>query len=138
MPSTQRDVDEGPDPIDAAVGARIRLQRQSLRMSQQQLGHRLGVTFQQIQKYERAANRISASMLVKASQALGCSPLLLLCGTDDQAGAEDAAWLQLLTQPGARQLLAAYAQIRDPGTRTAILAIAKGLAAGAMAEASKA
>jgi hypothetical protein len=76
-------------------------------------------------------------MLVRAAEALGCSPLLLLRGTEAQAGAEDAAWLQLLTQPGARQLLAAYAEIQDPATRTALIAIANGLSATGAAAACK-
>ena len=55
--------DTGPDPIDVHVGARMRLRRVLLGLSQAELGGALGLTFQQIQKYERASNRISASML---------------------------------------------------------------------------
>ena len=51
------------DPIDIAVGARIRLLRKVRGLSQQALAEAAGVTFQQIQKYERGANRVSASML---------------------------------------------------------------------------
>ena len=63
-----RDVSSaGPDPIDVAVGARIRNRRLWLGLSQTQLADALGVTFQQVQKYERGANRVSASMLVKSA-----------------------------------------------------------------------
>jgi transcriptional regulator with XRE-family HTH domain len=118
-----------PDPIDLAVGARIRLQRHAIGLSQQALAARLGLSFQQIQKYERGANRVSASMLVKTAQALGCSPALLLVGAEDQQHAADVQWLTLLTQTGATELLAAFSQISDPDTRAAVIAITKGLAA---------
>jgi len=52
-----------PDPIDVHVGARVRLRRTLLGMSQEKLGEAIGLTFQQVQKYERGANRISASKL---------------------------------------------------------------------------
>src|ERR1700748_4014703 len=58
------------DPIDVAVGARIRLLRKLRGMSQQALAEAAGVTFQQIQKYERGANRVSASMLSRIATTL--------------------------------------------------------------------
>ena len=61
----------GPDPIDIAIGARMRLRRKSLGISQGILSDRVGVSFQQIQKYERGANRVSGSMLVSIASALG-------------------------------------------------------------------
>ncbi len=64
-------MDLGPDPIDIEVGNRMRGRRNILRMSQGVLADALGVSFQQVQKYERGANRVSASMLVKAAKALG-------------------------------------------------------------------
>ncbi|WP_390624366.1 helix-turn-helix domain-containing protein [Iodidimonas nitroreducens] len=59
-----------PDPIDVHVGSRVRLRRTLLGMSQEKLGDALGLTFQQIQKYERGANRIGSSRLFKLSQIL--------------------------------------------------------------------
>ncbi|SMH43256.1 helix-turn-helix domain-containing protein [Azospirillum agricola] len=61
---------DGPDPIDVHVGARIRLRRMLMGLSQSELGAAVGVTFQQIQKYEQGTNRISASMLHHLGQAL--------------------------------------------------------------------
>ena len=55
----------GPDPIDVAVATRIRVQRRHLRISQDDLAQTLGLTFQQVQKYERGTNRVSASKLVR-------------------------------------------------------------------------
>ncbi len=64
---TRRD----PSYIDVHVGARIRMRRQLINMSQERLGELLGITFQQVQKYEKGSNRISASRLFYASKTLG-------------------------------------------------------------------
>lgn len=61
---------EGPDPIDIFVGSRVRARRTGLRISQTKLGEFLGVTFQQVQKYENGGNRIGASNLYKLARAL--------------------------------------------------------------------
>jgi len=63
--------EEGPDPIDRHVGTRIRGRRVGLRISQTKLGQSIGVTFQQIQKYESGTNRVGASNLFKIAKALG-------------------------------------------------------------------
>lgn len=60
-----------PNPVDIHVGTRVRLRRQVMKMSQEKLGDELGVTFQQVQKYERGANRVGASRLWKMAQVLG-------------------------------------------------------------------
>ena len=62
--------DKQPNPIDLHVGARVRMRRKSLGMSQESLGDSLELTFQQVQKYERGANRISASKLYEISKTL--------------------------------------------------------------------
>ena len=60
-----------PNYIDVHVGSRIRMRRQLINMSQERLGELLGITFQQVQKYEKGANRISASRLFYTSKTLG-------------------------------------------------------------------
>jgi transcriptional regulator with XRE-family HTH domain len=60
-----------PNPIDAHVGSRVRLRRMLLGMSQEKLGEHLGLTFQQVQKYEKGVNRIGASRLFDLSRVLG-------------------------------------------------------------------
>jgi transcriptional regulator with XRE-family HTH domain len=62
-----------PNPIDKHVGARIRERRKELQMSQERLADHLGLTFQQVQKYERGANRVSASKLYEIGRALNTS-----------------------------------------------------------------
>src|SRR5208282_5677906 len=61
---------EGPDPVDVHVGARLRLRRNLIGMSQEQLGKASGLTFQQIQKYEHGTNRMGASRLYQFSRLL--------------------------------------------------------------------
>lgn len=63
-------IKSSPDPVDIHVGARVRLRRTLLGMSQEKLGKALGLTFQQVQKYERGANRIGSSRLFQLSQIL--------------------------------------------------------------------
>lgn len=67
------DLDRAPNPIDRHVGIRIRMRRKELGISQERLAESIGLTFQQVQKYERAANRVSASKLWEMSRALNTS-----------------------------------------------------------------
>ncbi len=62
--------DRAPSPVDRHVGARIRMRRKSLGLSQEKLADALGITFQQIQKYERGTNRVSASKLYEVARTL--------------------------------------------------------------------
>jgi transcriptional regulator with XRE-family HTH domain len=73
-----------PDPIDVHVGSRVRARRIGQRLSQSKLGDSLGVTFQQIQKYEKGSNRIGASNLYKIAKALGVSVSFLFEGFVDE------------------------------------------------------
>jgi transcriptional regulator with XRE-family HTH domain len=116
-----------PDPIDVGVGLRMRQLRKEKGLSQQALGNALGITFQQIQKYERGTNRISASMLVKASRALGVSPMALL---PNEGAPEVAApmLLGLLSHRGVDELVQAYTEIGSPRLRRAVLRLARTMA----------
>ncbi|MBI1198697.1 MAG: helix-turn-helix domain-containing protein [Phenylobacterium sp.] len=102
-----------PDPIDIAVGARIRLARKTRGLSQEALASAGGITFQQIQKYERGANRVSASMLVKIARTLD-TPVAELFGVNDQARGVTDEVATLLGEPGALDLLRAYARLPRP------------------------
>ena len=59
-----------PNPVDIHVGSRVRIRRRVLKMSQEKLGDALGVTFQQVQKYERGSNRVGASRLFRMAQVM--------------------------------------------------------------------
>ncbi len=65
---------KSPNPIDKYVGSRIRMQRLLIGMSQEKLGDAIGLTFQQVQKYEKGTNRVGASRLQQISLALGVTP----------------------------------------------------------------
>jgi len=73
------------DPIDSHVGARIRALRRQLRLSQTDLANSLGLTFQQVQKYENGTNRVSASMLARTARFLEVSPAYFFEGLDDMS-----------------------------------------------------
>ncbi|NGM50158.1 helix-turn-helix transcriptional regulator [Caulobacter sp. 602-2] len=64
------DIERSPNPVDLHVGARIRMRRKILGVSQEKLAESLGLTFQQVQKYERGANRVSASKLYEIARSL--------------------------------------------------------------------
>src|ERR1700709_1304619 len=72
--------DRSPNPIDLHVGARVRMRRKLLGMSQEKLADALGLTFQQVQKYERGANRVSASKLFEISRFLDVAPAYFFDG----------------------------------------------------------
>lgn len=116
-------IDGKPDPIDVGVGARIRIRRRWLGLSQTQVAVVLGITFQQQQKYERGANRVSASMLVRTAAKLETT-VAALVGEDGQAPVQPIIYAQLAT-PGAAELLSAYAGIQDGDQRRAVLLIAE-------------
>ncbi len=79
----------GPNAVDRHVGSRIRLRRQLLNLSQEKLGEELGVTFQQVQKYERGTNRISASRLYELGRILDVQVSYFYEGmTDDVIGGQ--------------------------------------------------
>lgn len=75
----------GADPVDVYVGAEIRARRRRLDLSQTDLANACRVTFQQVQKYERGANRVSASMLVRIASALRCKPGDMFPSTGEDA-----------------------------------------------------
>jgi transcriptional regulator with XRE-family HTH domain len=114
----------GPDPVDLAIGARVRMRRKSLGLSQGALAARIGVTFQQVQKYERGANRVSGSMLVAVAQALDTS-VGWLVGEESEGGGEAEALLQSLSVPGAQELLEAFTGITSVPARHALISLAR-------------
>jgi transcriptional regulator with XRE-family HTH domain len=111
------------DPIDLAVGARIRIRRKLLKVSQTALGDHLGISFQQVQKYERGDNRISASMLVRTAVKLETTVADLVGET--QGAVADGEVLGMLAPAGALDLLQAFAGVDNPRVRAAILELVR-------------
>ena len=89
-------MDTQPDEIDAYVGARIRAIRKSKRIPQQSIAKALSVTSQQVQKYEKATNRVSASMLIRTARHLGV-PVRELLPPEDEGGATAPMPANLIT-----------------------------------------
>lgn len=121
---------EQADPVDRHVGIRIRLRRKQLNMSQGQLAEALGVTFQQIQKYERAANRVSASKLWEIAQALESPVAYFYDGLDGETEAAEAplSAQQLLLSREGVELVAAFRGIHSPQRRGVLLNLISELA----------
>jgi transcriptional regulator with XRE-family HTH domain len=107
--------------LDVVLGQRIRRIRRERGLSQSALAAQVGMTFQQVQKYENGANRVSALTLVKVAEALGVNPTSLLEDLDETAKRPPVA-------AEADQLAADFARIASPEMRSAVLAIVAGLA----------
>lgn len=124
----------GANPIDLHVGRRLRQRRTALGLSQEKLGEALGLTFQQVQKYERGVNRVGASRLYDISRALGVPVCYFYEEIGDQpaserrgAGGQDS--LGRLAGPAAdpetAELVRAFSLIADQGTRKDVLNIVR-------------
>jgi transcriptional regulator with XRE-family HTH domain len=126
-----------PNPIDSHVGGRIRLRRNMLAMSQEKLGESLGITFQQIQKYEKGTNRVGASRLQAIASILAVPVSYFF---EDAPGADDAASggfreedsaaasvMDFCSSSEGLQLNRAFIRITDPKVRRRIVDLVKSL-----------
>ena len=126
---------EGPDPLDIALGGNIRIRRKSLGISQSSLGEAVGLTFQQVQKYERGKNRVSFSKLVGIAKALDCRVADLIEGLEDAGPTSSSdTGHELLATTGASELLTLYAEVKAPRLRRAIISLTQALSSGAESE----
>ncbi|HTT98689.1 MAG TPA: helix-turn-helix transcriptional regulator [Rhizomicrobium sp.] len=125
------DTDDGADPLDIALGQHIRAMRRELNLSQQTLAARVGLTFQQVQKYEKGTNRVSFSRLVAIARALECTVGDLIRGIDKGIpnNATTNSMMSNMRTSGAADLLKAYSSIQTPQRRRALLDLARELAA---------
>ena len=115
------------DAYDREVGLRVRTLRISRRMSQNDLGERLGITFQQVQKYENGVNRIGAGRLQRIAEIFEV-PVAALFGGSRREGRAGVDPFEGLRTPGAVQLLEAYGRIADRTIRRAFLRFAEQVA----------
>lgn len=129
---------KSPHPVDAHVGGRVRLRRMVIGMSQDKLGELLGLTFQQIQKYEKGVNRIGASRIFELSRILDV-PIHYFFeefdGTTSQSygfaeSRPDDSVTQLLRSPEGVELCRYFADIKDPKVRKRVLDLVRTLAEG--------
>ena len=124
----------GPDEIDRHVGSRLRLRRLVLGMSQDALGKALGLTFQQVQKYEKGVNRIGAGRLFQLSDLLEVPVQFFYEGFSDAAGtrsgfAEEAAdpFVEFVNSNEGIQLCRYFSEIEDPKVRRRVLDLVRSI-----------
>lgn len=126
-----------PNPIDIHVGSRIRLRRNMLGMSQEKLGESLGITFQQIQKYEKGTNRVGASRLQAIASILNVPVAFFFEDAPGHEGgnpgglAEDSSTtyvVDFLNSPEGLQLNRAFVRIADSKVRRRVVDLVKALA----------
>lgn len=134
---------ESPDPIDIYVGQRLRLRRNLLGMSQEQLGKASGLTFQQIQKYERGTNRMGASRLFQLGRLLNVDVAFFFEDMPAQQSATNKGFADnqqaplegtsdidtnILQSREIMQLIRAYTRITDPKQRRTVYDLIKSMA----------
>lgn len=135
MSAPPSDQDRHPNPIDLHVGARIRMRRKILGVSQERLAEDLGLTFQQVQKYERGANRVSASKLYEIARSLQSSVAYFFDGLADptdadgmaETGAEQFVHDFLMTPEGL-EMASLFPKISRPKVRRRILDLVRSMA----------
>lgn len=119
------------NPIDAQVGNRVRIRRMLIGMSQEKLGDLLGLTFQQVQKYEKGINRIGAGRLFEIARILDVPIDFFYEGVTGEAGGfaeESAPVLEFVSSNEGLQLSLAFMKIKDPKVSKRVLDLVKSLA----------
>ena len=116
-----------PDPLDIMVGAKIRIFRTDRRMSQSDLARKIGVAFQQVQKYENGTNRVGASRLSRIAAALGIS-IGELFETSEHKPADSRSPFRLLVDRDSLRVLKAFSRTTDPRLRRAIAQLVESIA----------
>jgi transcriptional regulator with XRE-family HTH domain len=117
-----------PAAIDAHVGSRLRARRAALGISQGALGRHLGVTFSQIQKYEKGTNRIGAGRLYNLAALLGVPVQYFFEGMQEPQRALSGRGVPAIDAAEAAGLQDAFARIRDPHTRQTLLSLVASMA----------
>jgi transcriptional regulator with XRE-family HTH domain len=114
-------------PTDVLVGRNIRICRLQRKMSQGELGRCIGVTFQQVQKYENGTNRIGAGRLMQISGVLGVPLSSLFDGAATVGNAGLQSVREMVSRPRSMRLLQAYDRIKDRRVAAAVLALVETL-----------
>lgn len=112
--------------VDVVIGANVRARRLELQLSQETVAEAIGVTFQQLQKYEKGSNRVSASMLLRLAEALECQPQDLIPSADENA--RPASSHSFASPLETSKLNRAFGSIQSGQVRAAIVALVQRLA----------
>ena len=116
-----------PDPLDIEIGQRVRTFRLQKGLSQEKLGDQLGLTLQQVQKYEKGANRIGAGRLQRIADILGI-PVSDFFTSHRQGGVAPSELFKLLDTAAALRLVRAYSRIHEPKLQQAITRLVESIA----------
>ena len=109
--------------IDEIVGRNIRVHRLAKSLSQTDLGNKLGITFQQIQKYEKGTNRVGSGRLYQIGIVLDVSVMSFFKGVETAASKKDTSPFDLLTDPLSLRLVQSFSEIASRPTRRAVVAL---------------
>ena len=115
-----------PNPIDVHVGSRVRLRRNMLGLSQEKLGDALGLTFQQVQKYEKGINRVGAARLQQIAEVLGVDISFFYDGDGKEPAVES---LLVLNCVFSLRLLRAYTAIKNRSVQIQLVSLVEMIAA---------
>jgi transcriptional regulator with XRE-family HTH domain len=110
-----------PDQVDKIVGRNVRICRLQKGLSQTDLAIKLGITFQQIQKYEKGTNRIASGRLLKIASLLSVPLILLFKGSEIIADTNKQSVFDQLAEPHGNRLVQAFAKIRQDATRRSVV-----------------
>lgn len=138
MPPRAKSDTGRPDPVDSHVGSRVRLRRTLLGMSQEKLGNAVGLTFQQIQKYERGLNRIGSSRLYQFSKVLDVPVAFFFDEMPGDMGSQpslasqvqQATYDENMSRRETLELVRAYYKVENRNTRKRIYELVKAIGAG--------
>jgi transcriptional regulator with XRE-family HTH domain len=117
-----------PDSVDRHVGSRVRRRRLIVGMSQEKLGEALGLTFQQVQKYEKGANRIGSGRLQQIAHTLQVPISYFYDGQGEDAGSQGDSSAELVVDKDNADLLRAFNSLEDQAMRQALLTMAQAAA----------
>lgn len=128
-----------PNPIDKHIGSRVRMRRLMLDMSQEKLGHAIGLTFQQVQKYEKGTNRVGGSRMQQIANVLQVPPAFFFDGAPNMPGivrdpgqADSPAYAtDFMATSDGLAIAMSFSKIESPQLRRSITALVEQIATGA-------
>jgi transcriptional regulator with XRE-family HTH domain len=113
--------------VDEIVGRNIRVYRMAKGLSQTDLANKLGITFQQVQKYEKGTNRVGSGRLYLISTVLGVSVMAFFKGTETIVADKEQSPFDLLADPLSLRLVQSFSEIANRRTRSAVVALVEGM-----------
>jgi transcriptional regulator with XRE-family HTH domain len=119
---------KGPDSVDQMVGRNIRIYRLQKKLTQTELADELGLTFQQVQKYEKGTNRVGSGRLLKIAIFLDVPVTALFKGSDEMADTDKQLIFDQLATPHANRLLQAFARIDHDSLRLSVVQLVEQIA----------